>query len=209
MSIETDAAKLTPFDFGLLSSELSDETHPLNPIYRTGGLIFPITPNITETGAVNYDSVEIPHTNEAFNVYRGTDNRQINIGNVIFPCDTKENARYALAAIHFMRSYSLMDFGTAKTGRPPSPMHFSAFGKYMFHKVPVLFKGFNMNLSDQDIDMVAVENPGGGDYSWLPAKLNLGDISLIVQHSPNYWRGLGESDFSLSDFRNGNLIRNR
>lgn len=209
MSIERYAAKLTPFDFAQLGEELSVETHPLNPIYRTNGLLFPITPNITESAAVNYDSVEIPHTNEAFNVYRGTDNRNINIGNVIFPCDTKENARYALAAVHFLRTYSLMDFGTSRTGRPPSPMHFSAFGKYMFDEVPVLFKGYNMNLSDMDIDMMAVENPDGDDYSWLPAKLNLGDISLIVQHSPNYWRGIGQGSFSLEDYRNGNLLRNR
>lgn len=211
MSIEATPAKLRPFDFTtIIASEGDDPNHPLAPIFATDGLVFPITPNVTETVAINYDSQEIPHTNEAFNVYRGTDNRNINLGNVIFPCDNNENARYALAAIHFFRTYSLMDFGTTRTGRPPSPMHFSAFGKYSFDEVPVLMKGFSITHSDMDIDLMKVTNPGDEeDLTWLPAKLAIGDISLVVQHSPNYWRGIGQEKFSLTEFRNGDLIRNR
>jgi hypothetical protein len=205
VSIEQYAAKLVPFDFDELAGELADESHPLHPIYNTGGLLLPITPNITESTNINYDSVEIPHTNEAFNVYRGTSNREISLGNVIFPCDTSENARYGLAAIHFFRTYSLMDFGVSRSGRPPSPMFFSAFGKYMFDSVPVLLKGYSMNLSDMEIDQIPATNPDGDDFSWLPVKLNIGDLQLTVQHSPNYWRGV-DGGFSLQDFRNGSLV---
>lgn len=207
LNIEQYAAKLEPFDFRHLRNEFEDNEHPLHPIFQTNGLVFPITPNITETGTINYDSVEIPHTNEAFNVYRGTSNREITLGNLILPCDTEENAKYGLAAIHFLRTYSMMDFGRGGTGRPPSPMFFSAFGNSMFDEVPVLLKGFSLNLSDMEIDQIPVPNANGNDYSWLPVKLNLGDLQLTVQHSPNYWRGQNaEGDWSLREFRDGTLI---
>lgn len=214
MSFNRWAAKLVPFDWNSIE-QTTDDSHPLAPLFETGGLVFPITPNITETIAVDYDQVDIAHSNEAYNVYRKTQNRNINLGNLVFPCDNEKNARYALAAIHFIRTYSLMDFGRDSTGRPPSPMKFTALGKYSFDETPVIFKGASITHSDAEIDLIQALNPGASgngpdDFTYLPAKLSIGDISLTVQHSPNYWRGYdADENFTLEDFRNGNMIRNR
>lgn len=141
--IENVAARLVPFDMGSLGG-------PLEPIKMSGGLVFQYTPTITETIAVKYaDSGDLVHTNESYQVYKGTDNRKISLSNVSFTADTEENARYMLAAIHFFRVYTLMDFGKGKSGKPPSPMWFSAYGKLAFDQIPVLLSGANITWSHE------------------------------------------------------------
>jgi hypothetical protein len=144
-SIEGVPATLIPFDMQSLGG-------PLEPIKRSGGLIFQYTPSITENIAVKYsDSGDLIHTNELFQVYKGTENRKISLGDVTFTADTEDNARYMLAAIHFFRVYTLMDFGKGKSGRPPCPRWFSAYGKLAFDRVPVILSGANITWpSDRD-----------------------------------------------------------
>ena len=147
--IESVPAILVPFDMGGLSG-------PLEAIRETGGLVFQYSPSITETISVQYTSSgDIVHSNEQYQVFKSTDNRKINLGAVTFTADTEENARYMLAAIHFLRVYSLMDFGKGKSGRPPSPMWFSAYGKLAFDRVPVLFSGATISWP-KDVDYVRV-----------------------------------------------------
>lgn len=236
------AVKLTPFDFESINLAEAPDDDPLKPIYATGGLIFPITPSVTETLQANYASQEIPQNNEAYHVYSNSSNRQISLGNVIFPADTEEDARYALAAIHFFRTYSLSDFGVGRTGRPPSPMWFSGFGKFIYNKVPTLLSASTLNFGGADVDLIPVPSPGGTaaetdqrtqvndawskagsatnrfssnleterqleaqrnsvDLNWLPAKLEIGNVNLIVQHSPVFWK-----TFNLEEYRQGKLI---
>lgn len=194
------------------------DLHPLAPIVETGGLVFPYNPVITENISVKYDSVELTHTNEAFYVYRGTDNVRINISNAVWTCDTFDNAVYALSALHFFRTYSQMDFGRNRSGRPPAPMWFSAFGNYAFHRVPVLMEKADWNFPN-DIDYVGIPEFGSteyrarelqlqrdstGKYTWLPMKFEISGISLIVQHSPKFW-----TNWSLADYRSGSMLRRR
>jgi hypothetical protein len=195
--------------------------HPLGPLFATGGLIFPYMPEISEGINVKYEPVEVLQSNESFYAYRNTDNVRIEISNAVWTCDTFENARYALAALHFFRSYRLMDYGAGKgqTGRPPSPMWFSAYGNYAFQRVPVLLERATWTFPS-DIDYVGIPEPGtkewvsqtlapkrsgqqSSDYTWMPIKFVVSSISLIVQHAPNYWL----NQFNLSDYRNGNMIR--
>ena len=199
------------------------KAHALFPIFETNGLIFPYNPVISEGINVNYDSVDVTHSNESYFVYKNTSNVRINISNAVWTCDTFDNAVYALAALHFFRSYSLMDFGRKATqdytpsGRPPAPMWFDAYGNYAFHRVPVLLEKADWTFPN-DIDYVgipefdtteflerrlATRRDSSGRYTWLPIKFEISSISLIVQHSPSYWL-----NFSLEDYRSGKMLRN-
>lgn len=223
--------KLVPFDFAERQSEYSDPTHPLYPIAKTGGLVFLITPNINETTVVNYTSTSMVYTNEEFNTYQNTSSRVITLSDVKFPCDTWDNSRYALAALHFFRSYSYMDYGqTPATGRPPSPMWLSGLGDYLFKKTPCLYHGYDFSINNMEQDLVGIPNPSefdnyvkantikptdnlktdintlrgiaDKDTNWLPIIMTFGSIQLKVQHTPNFWK----KQFSLSGFRKGKLL---
>lgn len=239
---EQSAVTLVPFDLQTLNVK---ETEPLYPIIKTGGLVFPYAPTISESRAVNYSKTgDIVHSNEAYWTFQSAENVQISISNAVFTADTLENARYMMAAIHFFRTYTLMDFGSGRSGRPPSPMWLSAYGKYGFRKVPVLLKNVEIPWDTQDVDLVGVpnfENTGYGqasttpaniggrdvrifqtmarssdqqnqptqaytaeDFTWLPMKLSIPSIQLVVQHSAQYWK-----TFSLDDFRSGSMLSSR
>lgn len=208
-------AHLLPFQFpdGLTPG---DTSHPLAPIMATGGLVFPYNPTVSEGISVKYDQIELTHTNESYYAYKGTDNVRISITDAKWTCDTFENAVYALSVLHFFRSYSFMDFGRFKTGRPPSPMWFSAYGNYAFRRVPCFMETANWSFPN-DVDYVGIPEFGSpeytsrtlqrrrnasGKYTWLPVVFNVSSISLIVQHAPSYW-----TNWSLDDYYSGAMLR--
>jgi len=194
----------------------SSSDHALFPIFLTSGLVFPYNPQISESISVKYDAVDLTHTNESFHVYRGTDNTRINIGEAVWTCDTFDNAVYAMSVIHFFRTYSQMDFGAGRTGRPPSPMWFSAYGNYAFHRVPVLMEKADWSFPP-DVDYVGIPEFGSDEYNnrslkfkkdnstaytWLPIKFTVSSISLVVQHSPRFW-----TNWNLNQYRSGAMVR--
>ncbi len=211
---EQIAARTNPAN----SQQNSKSKHALAPIFDTGGLVFPYNPTISESISVKYDSMELTHTNESFHVYRGTDNVRINIGDAVWTCDTFDNAVYALSALHFLRTYSQMDFGIGRTGRPPSPMWFSAYGNYAFHRVPVLMEKADWTFP-ADVDYIGIpefgtpehqartllyERNDSTQYTWLPMTFKVSSISLVVQHSPSFW-----SNWNMDMYRSGELLRKR
>lgn len=193
-----------------------DRFDAMGPIIQTGGLVFPYNPTISEGVSVRYDSIELTHSNEAYHAYRNTDNVRLSLSDCVWTCDTFDNAIYALSVLHFLRAYSLMDFGRNRTGRPPSPMWFSAYGSYAFYRVPVLLEKADWSWPN-DVDYVGVPEFGSSEYqrrelrrtrtaengyTWLPTKFTVSSISLIVQHTPTYW-----TNFSLDDYRSGSMLR--
>jgi hypothetical protein len=207
-------AQLTPFQYPVVAGNQAGN-HPLSPVIQTGGVIFPYNPSISEGVNVKYDAIELTHTNESYNAYKGTDNVRITISDAVWTADTFSNAIYMLSVLHFFRSYSLMDFGRFRTGRPPSPMWFSAYGNYAFNRVPCLMEKADWSFPN-DIDYVGIPEPGteefrsgvlkttrngSGKYTWLPVKFTVSSISLIVQHSPAYW-----THFSLEDYWSGAML---
>ncbi len=194
------------------------DVHALAPIFATNGLVFPYNPSISESVSVKYDAVELTHTNESFHAYRGTENVRISITDAIWTCDTFDNAIYALSALHFFRTYSHMDFGAGRTGRPPSPMWFSAYGNYAFHRVPVLMEKADWSFPS-DVDYVGIPEFGTPEYvarelrydrddstqyTWLPMVFKISSISLVVQHSPSFW-----TNWNLDMYRSGEMLRQR
>ncbi len=193
--------------------------HALWPIFMTNGLVFPYNPAISENVQVNYDAVEITHSNESYHFYKNTANVRISLSNCVWTCDTFDNAIYAMSVLHFLRTYSNMDFGRLGTGKPPSPMWFSAYGNYAFNRVPVFLEKADWTFPN-DVDYVGIPEPGSeeyegrkmitnrspstGPYTWMPMKFEVSAISLIVQHAPSFWL-----DWSLSEYRSGAMLRNR
>lgn len=217
---------LRPANTGQGTSKELQRNNALWPIFMTNGLIFPYNPTISENVSVNYESVELTHSNEAYFAYKNTSNVRINLSNAMWTCDTFDNAIYALAALHFFRTYSNMDFGRGQSGRPPSPMWFSAYGDYAYNRVPVLFEKADWSFPN-DIDYVGIPQPGTTEYqsrrlnlkrqsavsatssvdnryTWLPMKFEVSAISLVVQHSPKYW-----SNWNMNDYRSGEMLRLR
>jgi hypothetical protein len=201
-------------------------SHPLFPLTQTGGLVFPYTPIISENLGVRYDTTELTHTNEAVHAFKSTENVRLTISDCVWTAETFDQAIYALGVIHFFRSFTLMDFGRKGpgTGKPPSPMWFNAYGNFMYSQVPVLIERVDWSFP-QDLDYVGVPNPGTDAYNnqtlsfsagtsgltlgastngftWIPIKFVVNSISMVVQHSINYWT----NEFTLDDFKAGNLV---
>jgi len=206
-------ANLLPFQ---LPPDAASPSHPLHPIMKSNGLVFPYNPSISEGVAINYDKLDLTHTNEGYYAYRNTENVKISISDAVWSCDTFDNALYALSVLHFFRSYSFMDFGRGRSGRPPSPMWFSAYGNYAFNRVPVYIENASWSFPS-DIDYVGIPEAGSdafnakaletnrsatGTFTWLPVIFTVASISLIVQHSPRYW-----VNFNLDDYQSGAMLK--
>lgn len=214
VAFEKVAAVLQPFDAMNYTGN-----HPLAPIAATGGLLFPFNPSIREGIAVNYDAMKITHSNEAYHIYQHTENTTIDIADAVWTADTFQNAVYALSVIHFFRSHTMMDFGRGRSGKPPSPFWFSAYGNYAYWKVPVLLKNVSFEFPKlDDMDYVGIPEPGtaawndcslkqgspsnGDQHTWIPIKFTVSTISLVVQHTPRYWIG-----FNLDQYRSGEMLK--
>jgi hypothetical protein len=199
-------------------------SHPLYPLTQTNGLVFPFNPIISENVGARYDTTDMTYTNESIHAYKATDNTRLTLSDCVWTAETFDQAIYALGVIHFFRSFVLMDYGrTAGTGKPPSPMWFNAYGDYMYCQIPVLIERVDWGFPN-DMDYIGVPNPGTdaynnqtiaystsseltlgsqtGGYSWIPIKFTVNSISMVVQHSVNYW----VNEFSLAAFQAGTLI---
>jgi hypothetical protein len=205
--------------------------NPLYPLTQTNGLVFPYNPIISENLGVKYDSTDMTYTNESIHAYKATDNSRISLSDCVWTAETFDQAIYTLGVIHFFRSFVLMDYGRGTqspsgnpgTGKPPSPMWFNAYGNFMYCQIPVLIERVDWSFP-QDVDYVGVPNPGTdayndqtlsystnselslgaqtGGYTWVPIKFTINSISMVVQHSVNYW----VNEFNLADFQSGALI---
>lgn len=213
--------------FNISGGSIYSVSHPLYPLTLTGGLVFPYNPIISESLGSRYDTTELVHANEGVHTFRNNENVRITLSECIWTSETFDQAVYTLGVIHFFRSYRLMDFGRGKSGRPPSPMWFSAYGNYLYTSVPVLVERVEMSFP-ADIDYVGVPNPGTsayaqqqlqyttaaalgsvgtvlsqtGDFTWVPIRFTVGAISMVVQNSVKYWR----ETFDLAAFKGGKLV---
>jgi hypothetical protein len=214
----------TASGLSMTGSSILPSTHPLYPLLLTNGLVFPFNPAISENLGVRYDVTDLTHTNESIHAYKNTDNVRLTLSNCIWVADTFDQAIYTLGVIQFFRSFTLMDFGRRKpgTGKPPSPMWFNAYGDYLYSNIPVLIERVDWTLP-MDLDYVGVPNPGTAayndqqitftssdvsplsetnGYTWIPIQFTIGSISMVVQHSVNYWA----NEFTLEEFMAGDLI---
>lgn len=169
----------------------------LTPLSQTDGLVFPYTPIISYSQAVNYNSYDPVHSNQEHLAYVRTSAPQI-VCSGDFTVQNAQEANYALACIHFLRVVSKMSFGQASqfAGTPPPVLIFSAYGEFMFNELPVVVQNFDIQF-DNSVDYVQVPNT----FTYVPSKFTI-TVSLTVQNSPQKMRS-----FNLDQFRKGQLMR--
>lgn len=185
----------------------------ISMLTNTGGLVFPYTPSINVTHAANYQPLDIVHSNYPYMAYQNSKIDNISISAEFFIEDSYE-ARYWVAAVHFLRSLTKMSFGeSSNVGSPPPVVKLSGYGDFVFNDVPVVVSSFSLNLPD-DVDYIAtglgkadlVQRDYWSDadtsdgISWAPVKSRF-EISLLPVYSRKKLK-----EFSLDKFVNGDYI---
>lgn len=145
---------------------VKDTNNLLNPLYETGGLLFPYTPNINDSATVQYDYYDPVHTNQPFAAFKSVAAKEITVIGA-FTAQNQDEARYCIAAIHFLRTVTKMFFGVGGAGdltsreaidlrgTPPPILLFNAHGTAIYHNVPVIITTYNVEFP-QDVDYVEV-----------------------------------------------------
>jgi hypothetical protein len=132
----------------------------LLPIKETQGLVWPYQPQITYNHSVDYQALSPVHANQDFHVFSRVPAVNLQV-NGSFSVQNQMEGAYALAALHFFRTVTKMNFGEndPAAGTPPPILLFNAYGPYVFSDLPVIVKDFNVEFPD-DVDYVQVEVTG-------------------------------------------------
>ena len=176
---------------------------PLHPKSgKTNGLIFPYTPTVTYQYQADWSPQPLIHTNYEVQTYARSYPTEITVHG-LFTAQNQEEARYALAAIHFFRTVTKMYFGKTTSpvspGTPPPVLLFSAYGEGMFNDIPVVVKMFQHELlNDTDYVPVLFQK---NKTAWVPAAFNI-IITLGIQLNLRRTR----EEFDLDKFRTGELL---
>jgi hypothetical protein len=192
---------------------LKENNNNLFDVLRTtDGLVFPYTPLITVAHSANYQPMDIVHSNYPYLAYQNSKIETINVSAQFYVEDTFE-ARYWVAAVHFLRTLTKMSFGTsANLGSPPSVVKLSGYGDFVFNNVPVVVQSFEMTLPD-DVDYIAtgLGFAGLGSEYWNDADVSSGmswapvKSTFNIQLHPLYSRKK-VNEFNLQDFANGEYV---
>lgn len=194
----------------------------LKPLLETQGLVFPYTPQIQIVHSANYSEMSPIHNNYPFLSYENSKVDAISITAPFYIEDATE-AAYWVAAMHFLKSATKMQFGSDETaGAPPPILKLNGYGDYVFKDIPVVIKSFTMDLpNDSDYisaslgasgssttvsrvaSVVGLNIPSGSfaqGVAWAPVKST---ISITVQ--PLYSREQVRN-FSLDKFVQGSYV---
>lgn len=173
----------------------------LNPIKSTGGVVFPITPQIQMTYTAKYSSASLTHSNYAMHFYEGSEIGSIQI-NGEFPVQNIQEGQYLLAAIYFFRAATKMYWGNdVYAGTPPPMVYLTGYGAHYFPTVPCVITQF-MHTMPEDKDFIEIPAPGqkSGPTTRLPTQ-----STLQLQLQPIYSRK-AITEFNVDLFANGEMI---
>jgi hypothetical protein len=187
-----------------------DSSNILKILFDTDGLLFPYTPTIAVGQQVNYNDVDLVHSNGDIMTYKNTPSVTLNVTGK-FTVQNQREGQYALAVLHFLRTVSKMYFGeidkqSGKAGLPPPVLVFRGYGNYMFNNLPVIVKSHSYTF-DENMDMIEIgigsdanNNPTG--IALLPPMFQV-TVDMVVQQTPSAMRKI----FSLDSFRTGALLK--
>lgn len=165
---------------------------------ETAGMVFPFTPNLTFSSKANYTTTDPVHSNFPFQSYKNSQVDDITISGE-FPAETAEDAAYWVEATTFLRTATKMFYGQgAFAGNPPIVCKLNGYGPRIFNNVPVVIKGFTIDLKD-DINYINYVDSTNGE-NWVPV---LSSISITV--TPVYNRERLRR-FNLQNFAAGKEI---
>lgn len=172
----------------------------LKPLRETNNsMVFPYTPNIFITHSANYNKLTPVHSNYPFPIYENSQVDQFIITGE-FTAENEQEARYWLAAMHFLRSVTKMAYGRSENqGAPPPVLKLNGYGDFVFKDLPVIVEQFQLNMSG-DVDYIQVPGIGSGQGSWVPTKSEI-SVGLF----PTFSRDT-VNKFSLDKFVKGEYI---
>ena len=167
---------------------------------ETNGVIFPYTPTITFTQAVNYMDLQLVHSNTDYAAYTRTPSVSLSVSGK-FTVQNSREGEYVLACLHFLRTVSKSFFGQTdpeRAGLPPPVLVFSGYGNCMFNKLNVILKSHSYTFDDS-VDMVKVNVSSG--TAKLPAMFTV-QCDLTVVQTPARMR----EQFNFKKFASGELL---
>lgn len=181
-------------------ASITETTDILAPLRETNNsMVFPYTPNIFMTHTANYNKLTPVHSNYPFPIYENSQVDQFIIQGE-FTAENEQEARYWIAAMHFLKSVTKMAYGRSENqGAPPPVLKLNGYGDFVFKDLPVVVESFQLNLPG-DVDYINVPDIGSGKGSWVPTKC---DISVGV--FPTFSRD-SVNKFSLDKFVKGEYI---
>ena len=173
----------------------------LEPLEKTGGVIFPYTPQISVTHAARYGSQNLTHSNYTNYFYEGSEVQAITISGD-FTVQNIQEGQYVMACIQFFRSVTKMFFGQgANVGHPPPMVFLSGYGTPYFPNVPCVVTNFQHTLP-QDVDYINIY--AGVNEVRLPTT-----STMSVTLQPIYSRRNLADNFDLNEFAKGNLLNGK
>lgn len=186
-----------------LSSLLSaaQASAPLwNALQQTNGMLFPYTPTINFSQAVNYADLQLVHSNTDYAAYVRTPSVTISISGK-FTVQNQAEGIYSLACIHFLRTVSKSYFGANDTnaGLPPPILVLNGYGNYIFNNLAVILKSHSWTFDDSadGIDIVF-----GNNRARLPALFTI-SCELMAVQTPQRMR----NEFTFNRFASGQLMQ--
>lgn len=169
----------------------------MGPLMEDGGVVFDYTPSITINYVTSYTPLEIVHGNYDYFAFQKAGIGEIYM-TVPITAETREKANRLLAIIHFLRTFTKMNFGINDDlqGLPPRLLRFFAYGDYMINNVPVAIKNFSIVLGNE-VDYVQTDF-----NTQVPLKMEF-SISMHLMPTPSRIK----REFNLQEFASGKLIK--
>jgi hypothetical protein len=192
---------LSPGADGILYKDPTNSL--LNPLTATDGIVWPYTPNINVSYSAAYTGNQTIHNNYQSQSYGQSSVEQIVcVGQ--FTANTRLEAQYLLAVLHFLKSATKSFFGQdTNRGTPPPVLRFSAHGPYMFNSVPVVIANTSQDF-EGTIDYINAEvsagNAGIDSSTRVPSLINV-NVTLLPVISRKR-----QTDFGLARYARGELI---
>lgn len=177
----------------------NDSANLLGPIARSNGMIMPYTPAIQVNQAVvDYAQYNLPQTNFDYFAFARRSSPTFSV-TAPYTAQDQEEARYMLAVIHFLRTVTMSYYGIQnkeKRGIPPPVLLFSAYGPYMYEKVPVLVRNVSFGL-DQEIDYV----PAGAPSTSVAT--NSQEAYRVINGIPYSYEEIQQMNVEATEFNDG------
>jgi len=186
----------------------------LSRLSDTGGIIFPLTPNVIIQHQAAYNPMAMVHNNYPFYAYQNSETSNMTIVGE-FPVQYQDDAQHWVATLHFLRTVTKMFFGGEENfkGSPPPILLLNGYGQHVFKNIPVVVTNFTVEMTN-NVDYICTSQGADlpeaseGSYSststripetWAPTS-----SIFTVQIQPIYSREAVKG-FSLQEFANGKL----
>jgi len=134
--VRVTAAPAGPFTF-------SDG--PMAALAGDGGVVFPITPNVSVSHNAGYGSMAPTHSNYPSYFYNNSEVGAISVS-ADFTAQTPEDAAYVLGMIWFFRSATKMFYGGPQAGNPPPIVYIDGYGDYYLPHVSCVVTNFSHSM---------------------------------------------------------------